>query len=773
MSEILNAVPRAIVRGINDVSRRRVTPTPEQIPQHLPLIPHLMERGPETPQIAVGDDFNQMYGIESLNLLGRFANHQTVLANTVLGRGNMVMWKRLKPANAKTAMLRVSLEMIPAEIPLYERNNDGTYKLDNNGDRIPVLDGDDAEVKVMGHRLVWHTGVSQYASGLRPYGAGAKVSGHRLGTEPSATAGVLSTLKDGDDPVGSTLYPVFDLDLSSFGGWGDNVALRLTAPNSTDLIPPDVDTMGEIGAYLYRLAILERPDANSTAVVQETITGEQTLDLVFKEGTIHPVTGKQLYIKDRLIEDYQLLTDPSVTPIYGPFGRMHVYRTNLNEILTALADGSTEQGNILIGEGDYDTTYLPHPSLAGQYLPRADKFRFSKTDGSPWAEHRQLLNIFTGADQDGVPYYTFDVENSAAFGGVTFAGGELYASGGSDGLFYDVNGRPDKLKNLEMYDSLVAAEYSNFGSVAATGWAGLDVARYPFSTIWDSGFSLDTKKKMLIPMSRRKDINVWLSTWSVAEYSNPVVRTPSTYDYSTVPTVSEENAMAAQIRELVKAYPESEIYGTPACRVVIVGRVGHLFNGLYTDPLPFTIDMADKVSNYMGAGNGKWTAGQSFDEEPGNVVTLFRDVNVQWQTPGSYNSDWEQGIVWVQSYDRRRLFYPAHQTVYNDDTSVLNSAIVMMACCELERVAQLVWRRQTGNTRLTKDQFRERNDRLITEAVLDRFDGRFTIQPETIFTAGDDERGYSWTTNIHIYAGNMKTVGVMSIVAHRQEDLVQ
>ena len=48
-----------------------------------------------------------------------------------------------------------------------------------------------------------------------------------------------------------------------------------------------------------------------------------------------------------------------------------------------------------------------------------------------------------------------------------------------------------------------------------------------------------------------------------------------------------------------------------------------------------------------------------------------------------------------------------------------------------------------------------------------RFDGRFTIIPNTYFTDADTARGYSWTLMLKIYANNMDTVETLIIQANR------
>lgn len=808
----LKATPRAILRGIQDLSRRKLVVEAEQLPQHLPLIYLLTERGPTLPQVAIGDSFAQLYGSNSLDLRSKYATHATVLANTIMANGNSCMIQRIKPAGATTALLRLSLEMIPEELPVYERNADGSIKYDALGQPIQETNVSDELVFTIGQRLVWHVGVSAYTGAAKEFGKGVKNATYRLSTYTPVGADPLSSLDDGDGgAIDSTLWPILDLEVVDFGDHGNRKGIRLAAPNADDLSPGDVATMNAIGAYLYRITCVERPEDSITPNIIETVSGEMFLDLALKDGVVNPLTGAQLSMTDVFLDAYEQLDDPSIVPIYGPFGRMHLYRTNLEEVLETLIEGGIEVNSnftTTAGEKTWDTTAATYG--------RTTDIQFTNKPAN-----RPLLNIFTGIDQNGVPYWSFDVSKSVVYDGVAFGDNNVhYATGGDDGLVFDINGKPDFLANTSILDEAVGNETANFGSLEAKM---LDDAKYPFSTLWDSGFSLATKRKMLTLVSKRKDVNVFLATQSVADYTGVnlagtgtvVIDHPEQLDvgsvrltddtivtlatgdialtpagrylvnisgtgYTLTPFVeqdqnnaTDENNMAVALRTAAAVYPESEIYGTPVCRVVIVGRSGRLINSQYRRILPLTIDVADKVSKYMGAGTGRWASGQAFDESPNNQVSLFRDINITWQNEATYNRDWDNGLVWVQNFDRRRQFYPAYQTVYPDDTSVLNSAITMMACCELEKVSQRVWRELTGRSNLTRDQFIDRSNALIQEKVRDRFDGRFVIQPETFFTEADNARGYSWGTKIHIYANNMVTVGSFTVVAHRMEDLAQ
>lgn len=767
----LKATPRAILRGIQDLSRRTPSIEPEVLPQHLPHIFTLAERGRTTAHIATGDALKQLYGDGILDLNSPYATHQTALAAKVNAQGNVCMWERLKPADAKTSLLRLSVEVIPALVTLYTRNPDGSFAYDNTGNLIPqeVDDGNGnmVNVTIQGHRLVWHVGVNGYAIALqKTFAKGQIVSNFRSGTATAGTE-VLSTLIDSGttNRVTSKLYPILDLEVDSFGAYGNRIGLSLFPANADDLEQGDVSAMNVLGSYLYRFTAYERPVNSATPFVKTTVDGANSIDLGFKPDIFHPVfTTRALNFDENFIANYESVDDPTLPPQYGPFGRSHVYQANLEAVLEMLIEGGSGasfQNLTIIGEKAYDATALAYG--------RTPAIQFT---GKP--ENRHLLNLFTGIDQNGVPYFTFDVNNSVVFGGVAFGEGFVhYASGGDDGLPIDVaTGKIDRLQTLRVYDDLVAAALSAYGDAGQENHY-LDIARFPHSTFWDSGFSYETKKKFLVPMARRKDIWVVLSTQTIAEYADILNPSSSNWAWSEPNDVIDESSMALNLSTAAQVYPESEVYGTPVCRAAVVGHCGKGINSTYRGAfLPATVELAEMVAKFMGSGTGNWRGEFAIDVNPNNIVKGLRvsTINHIWKPQATYNKDWDNGLIWMQSFDRRSVFFPALQTVYSDDTSVLNSLVTVAACCFIEKVHHVVWRYLTGNSKLTDAQFIERSNRLIDEQLKDRFD-RFRLVSETTRSPIQTELGYPWTAKVHIYANDMRTVGDMTIVAHRMSDL--
>lgn len=509
----------------------------------------------------------------------------------------------------------------------------------------------------------------------------------------------------------STKYPIMDLVVPDFGAYGNNNGIRLYAPTTLSSSPLDDRIVANEKVYPFRMACLARPDALTTARPVETLSGEQFVNISFKPGSLDRNTDTELYVGDVFLNAYQDIMNTNLPPQYGPFGQFHLYDANVEELLGLFA--------------------------AAEFA-HADAFSDLKGD----ADEEFRFNMVSAVNSNGVPYHTFQLV-STGDGAVRLSeSSTLFASGGSDGTMSEA-----------LFAELVAAEvveYANPNSILQ------DSARYPESVMYDSGFPLATKYAMASFIAVRKDTAVVLSTHDVL---SPRL------------SASQESALAIALRTRLQMYPESDYFGTSVARGMIVGRCGKLIGSQYRKDLPLALEIASKAATYMGAGNGKWRSGASFDQAPASEVTMFTDINVSFTPATVRNKDWANGLVWVESFTRRGLYFPALKTVCDNDTSVLNSFFTMMACVELEKVGERARRQFSGVSSLTNAQLIERVNQFVTDNTIGRFDGRFVIQPNTYFTAADVARGYSWTLAIKIYAPNMKTVMTLSIQSYRIEDL--
>lgn len=671
-----SSLPRTEVLGFKDVSGQGQPLEIVNLPIFLPFSPLYTSWGPsDTANLVSGDGFSTIYGADTFYAGSQFLSHQAAMLQKVMQTGAMALVRRLKPEGAKTATLRIWVDIVADSVEQYERNADGSFK---RTDGELVVTGEPID----GHRVRFFVD--------EPGEAAIRKGSPTTGTLVSAAG----------EP--STMYPLMDLEARFFGGKGSNFGIRLMAPTTNSSTPANAELVEEHGAYLYRLAIMERVNQNSTGSVLMNMNGEPFVEFSLKTGVVDQKTNVNYSYDKRILKAFED-NDPDVFSGYGPLKTFHVYSAHLKTVLDMLLEKEQDYGLI-------------------------------NTDVTP----EQSINLFGGTDINGVPYYSIKVEGPAA-GGVLFGDSATHwLQGGADGAV-----------TAEAYDLAVREELNVFGE-GEIPYA--DRASYPMSAFIDTGFSLETKKMMSNIMSVRPDAWVLASTQDALEPLN---------------TPEEDSSIGASLRNMLALVPESEFYNTGACRAVVMKHAGRYLDSEYDGILPFTVDFAVKVATYMGGERMK--SGFAPDNGAYRVVSRFVEHNAKFRHVKPRNTDWQAGISSAEPFDHRgQVFFPGIQTVYHDNTSVLNSFFPMAICCHLNRIGELAWRMFTGDSRLTSSEYVTNVDRFIEDQVKDRYDGRADITPSSHYTAADTQRGYSWHTDIEGLFDGMKTVEVLTVAAGRR-----
>jgi len=249
----------------------------------------------------------------------------------------------------------------------------------------------------------------------------------------------------------------------------------------------------------------------------------------------------------------------------------------------------------------------------------------------------------------------------------------------------------------------------------------------------------------------------------------------STQDITRAPNDEEtEESIATSILTRLQMFPDSVEYATPPFRGALVGHVGLLAGTARKVPAVLAVDLAYKLMAYGASDTGVLNPDKAPDtSDNGNyIVTEVKSLNVIDKTWRNKRRLWAQSVVYVEDYDHnKRLFYPGMQSFYNDQTSVLNSAIVGLCVAQLARYAWETWRALTGNEKLKDAQLIERSDESIKNKAAGAFDDRMDVIPHSQLTRLDGQRGYSWTCPIDIGANGRRTVMSAYVVAYRREDL--
>lgn len=516
-----------------------------------------------------------------------------------------------------------------------------------------------------------------------------------------------------DGQTQSVRYPILQLWGSGVGSWYNNSGIRLWAPTegNSGNVNDNIKTGNKV--FPYRLSAISRIDDQHSASITETEGGGPYIDFAFKKGTFNVLLNQVVGLEDVYGKSYSELTDPRFQPKYADLSGIKVYQDNIDTILDLFYAAEKTHTNV-------------------------------NTDWTPGAtDEAGLFNFLTGTSTLDSPYYTYLVDTSAAGSVRLSEATNMFAGGGSDGTMND--------DAFALLVETAVAEYANENSPL------MDTAFNVESHIWDTGFPLQTKYALCKALAVRKDIAVILSTYTVGGQQLSAV---------------DDHAIAVALRTRLQMYPDSDYFGTPVFRGLIVGRNGILRDSNYSKRLPLTLELAVKTAKMMGAGNGVWKSEELFDIAPNNEITLFDDVNIAYTSAKQRNKDWDVGLNYAMRFTRKTLYFPALKTVYDNDTSILNSYFVMCAIVELQKVGERVHKFFSGAIRYTDAVLVDKVNKKVEELTVGRFANLFVIQPVAYLTDADVARGFSWTLPIKIYANPMKTVQTLSFEARRMSDIL-
>lgn len=507
----------------------------------------------------------------------------------------------------------------------------------------------------------------------------------------------------------STQYPIFEFSAMDQGEDGNNLAVKLFPALQTDITPFPDGILNEGKVYPYYFGMVRLMD-EVTGITNPVLNsfGSQQVTFITKEKGTHPSTGATIDL-NKVTKD--LYINVPVAQQSG-LGVAYTYHGNLNNVLemfyNAEKDVSDEHRDEVINNTE---------------------------------ENFHALNIVSFCSSNGSPYKSVHLVNVEGATRIT-KNTNIFMGGSSDGTI-----------TKSLMDAQVAADLENYNSSLHEY---NDLVKHPESIIYDSGFTNKTKKVFPKFIARRKDTFVALSTYA---HDNPAA------------SLDEQYSTAISLKTMIELYPESATFGTSVMRGIVVGGSGDLINSLYTERVPVLYEVAYKASRYMGAKDGKWKNGYLFDKAPLSVVGKIKNIDVTWVPASTRNTLWSAGLCFVLNYSIEETFIPAIQTVYEDDTSVLNSFFCAIAISYLNKIQHASWREFSGVSSLTNAQLETQVDAFISKNIKDKFDDMFVIIPETTVTEEDAIRGFSWHSNVKIYAPNMKTVAIARVEAYRIEDL--
>lgn len=545
------------------------------------------------------------------------------------------------------------------------------------------------------------------------------VAGHKVTWVVDHTVAPIGTYQRGlltqrngiqvDGATQSNQYPIWEFAAADAGEFGSKLAVKLSATMQSDIVPFQSNVLNDGKMYPYNFQMVKIADqiTGKTNAVLNSF-GAESSKFVSKNNGIDPASGAVIDLKKVVTDQYINLPVNLATGL----GTAFTYQNNLDMVLGLLYDA---EKNI------------------------ADDHRDNVINNTE--DNRHALNIVSFTSSNGSPYQSIkvvDTPNSVRLTKNT----NLFLKGSTDGTITET-----------LLDGLVVADMDNYNNSLHEY---NDLVMHPESIVYDSGFALAAKKAIAKFIARRKDTFVALSTYA--------------HNAASI-SLADQYSVGVALKTMLELYPESATFGTPVMRGIIIGGSGYLNNSLYIKRVPLTYELMYKAARYMGAKNGAWKNGFCFDKAPLSIVTQIKDIDVTWVPTSTRNTLWAVGLNFVLNYQVRAQFFPALQTVYENDTSVLNSFFTAIAIAYLNKVSHAAWREFSGSISLTNAQLEEQVNNFVAAQVKDKFDNKFVIVPNATVTELDNLRGYSWTLPVKIYANNMKTVMTTYVEAYRMSDL--
>lgn len=775
MSFATTSTPGGKSYGTQDNSRRSIPADPITASMTTGLVGILAERGRGDVTLTT-TSANILYGNKTFDKDSAFYHHSTELLSELAGLGIPLFVKRFIPEGATKAMLRVSIELIATDLPNYERNSDGTIK--QTVDPMTGIATSVTNGTVQGTRAIIHVGVGQFAPENRQFARANIMDDFREGSIAvnGKFLGEITRADGSKEHPKSRLYPIMDLEVDSEGEFGNNIGLVLEVPTLKQVNPANISNVIKNKAFPVRVSVVEREDRYTTPQVVPSLKSELQLDVFMKTRAVDYISGKNISFARKLIENFNRKMTATETPIWGPFGDIHVYEKNLNEIQQLLCEGyaytDTDGNDIAIpGEGAYDDDAFDYGRTVDHVLSQPINFG--------------LFNIFTGRDVNDVPYFSFDVRDSLMFGGVAVnSESVVYAQGGEDGLWSFADGSPATLVNLKLLDDAMRNFLNTFGR----GKDQLkDILRYPITQVIDSGWSLDTKLAHSNILSARPDIHLEIGAQAVAEKSNvsvdlgPVYKGYSTsaetalsselldgWNWQPRLTGEQDEAIATRLRTFFGLTPESVFFGTPVMRVHVFGHSGFDINDTYERPLPGSFDRGLAMARFTGVTG--WDKANDFTENDNRKPMFLKDLSYSYRDEDVADSAWATGMNFLRSHDIVDNFWPAIQSIYPYQDSILANAKFVLVASKCHYYGMEIWRSISGENK-TDEQFKQELEDEAYRIIGGKFTEDVRIVVEAILTEADVARGYSGYLKFHIGVGSPRTKLVYSVHGYTLDQL--
>lgn len=736
----------------------------------------------------------------------------------------------IKALQILEAVVDSGTEMAGTDVVIYERNSDGSIMVDEDGVRIEYkvdASGNHVEPYALntdGSRVDPDAGTPDNAAWIAIDNTVFAVNGTAgvkttkgitinwrwryayIPKNADAAHVERETLANMKSYISGkyTVYPMLVFEAASPGSWGNDNCLEFYYDSSAN----SRDEAQLLGNVKYTLKPQHKEYGKSSVVSYLDKRGNNSVSFVMEPDKIDARYESMVALKDVLDDSYDAANPLPWDVTYfnenweevGKLAKkfeLDYYKSmyDAKSTIITLPDGTTVSNESGDSIADVDTdgvfgvdTFKDDRGNALEYIDMSadQKGLFNEQTAyynavndltSPW-----MMNIVSGINLDGYQYNAVVVNGIALDEPVDTAdlaendddGTKLYtynawknADLSSDVLHYAQNGRDGSLTDWDHETRI--RQFLNLTYQYEDTWNPkniVDRGRFPFNTIFDTGYTLETKKTLCDFLVTREDVKVVLSTQCCNKYlkmPDKAQNYPGNAVMSdALNTMAIDESVGTALQSRVQLMRESVVKGTACCRATIFAHAGHLF-GTYKNIVPMTIWSAIKGSEHYNTTVMNGTC----KGWPNSQCNIFKDLN--WVAPdeASHERHWNIGINYVQYYDMDNLHFPSIRTVYKYDTSVLLDDEFTDAIVFVKQAARDSWATFVG-----MDNPQAEYEALIiadlTTRLMNIFNGRYTFTVEAYQTEEEKKRGYVQHVAITIWAPAVKRVWLVDVICRRE-----
>ena len=698
--------------GVNDVSIPTYSTTMSTRPLHLPIVHVVTPQGPLAADEGTAwvntADFKTIFG-NILDPKTAYYNPTSVLISQMAAAGQATIGVRRLAANHKVARIPLSAFVQQMDVPQYERDAYGQFKLDANGDKVPT---------------------GETLPGLKVVIAfddeGANVEPGELKVREIAGA-------TGDDPT-TQVFPLFEL-LAGVGDVYNLNGVNLGLRDSTSTWKTTEPFVEDTGVYPFNMRQFIDSATGGQRTFVKTSTNSDTCVFTLFETEYNNTR----YSLDQCIKTYtNTVANRPTTKRPAPFGDDIIYQDNINTLCQMMYAVEKDNNTNLV---ENLTPYKQmNPFTCVDHLGQPYNAIIGD-DISTW-DMSYAMNA-----QYGISPFCDDEGNMSSLATVTPVNDPF-------GILGDVTYPITMAQGWEINNGLILSDLTTFVD-------SMDQSNYTRnrqSIFWDVGYDYDVKQKAMELLGVRKDIAVCLD----ATIWVPGEENLLSDIYSRLSSLSTEARM----------YPESEYWGTPTMRSminiieakVIDEATGYYFSG--------NIDIAYAFARFGGNEQGYIKSAYCPDTGDNRILTVMHSPNIEFESDDTASNNLDLGGVTLRPYDNDLMFRPCLPTVYSNVDSVLKDFVTAFLFVCIEKISQDEWNTVCGSTQLSAANYQALVKDGIERKCRDRLGGvAKQITAECTYNETVAGGRAVMNTVVHAYFNKGKYMMNLTLYAHNEEEL--